>query len=281
MPKMLCVPLGSAILISMAVAWPAAAAPAPAKGGTIRVTTPRGAAIDLLEERPPGLGPFPVVVLAEGSGYDMRQPTLERVAHALVNAGIAVVRFDWAFHVSDPEHGQRSADRIPEIEDLTTVVALVRKAPWADPARIAVGGKSLGSIIAWRVLRREPDLKGALLLTPVCNPKPNTKVAGAPLAPVVGDNYPDPRVETRRAAWILGTSDPACAPAVLYQHLAGAGGAQVDVLRGDHDFIEPAPATAAANERTLDLVTRLATDFATSVLAPPVSAAKTPPRAVE
>jgi acetyl esterase len=252
----------------------------------IRIATPRGAVIELIEEHPVGAGPFAVVVLASGAGYDMRQPILERVAHALVAAGVGVIRFDWAYHVRDPEHGQQSADRAAEIEDLTAALALARKAPWVDPSRIAVGGKSLGSIIAWRVLRHERDVRGALLLTPVCSPRPKPESPGQPSSPIVDGNYPDVQAETRPTAWILGKTDPVCAPSILYRHLAGAGGsAQVDVLRGDHTFLEGPPsargADAHANEPTLDLVAGLSADFATSVLAPARAAAEALPRSVE
>ena len=286
--------LASAIVVCTPAISAAAGSPGDvaAAGAAIRAVTPRGAVIELIEEHPPGPGPFPAVVLASGSGYDMRQPILERVAHALVGAGVGVIRFDWAYRVRDPKHGQQSADRAAEIEDLTTALALARKAPWVDPSRIALGGKSLGSIIAWRVLRHEPDVRGALLLTPVCSPKPKAEAAssGPPSSPVVDGNYPDVRAETRPTAWILGKSDPACAPSILYQHLAGAGGgAQIDVLRGDHTFSEGSSSTtgtaaatnAATNETSLDLVARLSVDFATSVLARARATAADLPRTFE
>jgi len=286
--------LACAIIVCIPAVSSAAGSPGDvaSAGAAIRAVTPRGAVIELIEEHPAGPGPFPAVVLASGSGYDMRQPILERVAHALVAAGIGVVRFDWAYHVRDPQHGQQSADRGAEIEDLTTALALAKKAPWVDPSRIAVGGKSLGSIIAWRVLRREPDVRGALLLTPVCSPKPKLEPAsaGPPPSPVVDGNYPDVRAETRPTAWILGKNDPACAPSILYQHLAGAGGgAQIDVLRGDHTFSEgsssatgtAATTSAATNEKSLDLVARLSVDFATSVLTRARATAEDLPRTFE
>ena len=289
--------LASVIVVCIPALSAAAGSPgdvAPAVPGT-RLATPRGAVIEIIEEHPAGPGPFPAVVLASGSGYDMRQPILERVAHALVAAGIGVIRFDWAYHVRDPRHGQQSADRAAEIEDLTTALTLARKASWVDPSRIAVGGKSLGSIIAWRVLRHEPNVRGALLLTPVCSPKPKLEPAssGPPPAPIVDGNYPDVRAETRPTAWILGENDPACATSILYQHLAGAGGgAQIDVLRGDHTYSEGSPSAtgttaatnatnAATNERSLDLVARLSVDFATSVLTRARGTAEDLPRAFE
>jgi acetyl esterase len=282
--------LASAIIVCVPSIAAAATSPsdAAAAGAAIRAVTPRGAVIEIIEDHPSGPGPFPAVVLASGSGYDMRQPILERVAHALATAGVGVFRFDWAYHVQDPMHGRQSTDRAAEIEDLTTALSLARKATWVDPSRIALAGKSLGSIIAWRVLRREADVRGALLLTPVCSPKPKLtpESSGPPSPSTVDSNYPDVRSETRPTAWILGKSDPACAPSILYQHLAGAGGsAQVDVLRGDHTFSE-GPSSAmgtirATNEGSLDLVARLSVDFATAVLARARTTAEEPPRAIE
>lgn len=245
------------------------------------MTTPRGAPIDVIEQRPAGTGRFPVVILGSGAGYHMRLPVLERVARALVAAGIGVYRFDWAYRVRDPEKGRFSADRATEVEDLNTVLSIARKAPWVDRTRIAVGGKSLGSIIAWRVLRDAPDVKGALLLTPVCTP-------GSPPAPKrPEDNYPAVASEPRPTAWLLGNADPVCLPAILYRHLADSKNAQIDVLRGDHAFHGPPTSVPAAtgstppveDEATLDLVARLSVDFATTLLAPPhppIAATKRP-----
>ena len=133
----------------------------------------------------------------------MKLPILDRVAKALVAQGIAVFRFDWAYYVKDPEHGVPSKDRAAEIEDMNTVLALARKQPWVDASRIAVGGKSLGSIIAWRILRANPELKGALLLTPVCSPPGPTPIAA-------DTNYPEVSKEGRASAWVLGDRDPVC-----------------------------------------------------------------------
>jgi dienelactone hydrolase len=230
----------------------------------LHLTTPRGATVDVLQDRPSGPGPFPAIVLGSGAGYTMKLPILEHVAEALVAQGIAVFRFDWAYHVKDPEHGVPSKDRAPEIEDMNAVLALARKQAWVDGSRIVVGGKSLGSIIAWRVLRATPDLKGALLLTPVCSPP-----GPAPIAP--DTNYPDVSHEGRASAWVLGDRDPVCKDPILYRFLAEAAGpARIAVLEGNHSF-EDGPTTdpvvAARAEREIDLASRLAADFVASLLA--------------
>jgi predicted alpha/beta-hydrolase family hydrolase len=232
---------------------------------TIKVPTPRGAPIEVLEDRPPGNGPFPAIILGSGSGYTMKLPVLERVAQALVAQGIAVFRFNWAYEVKDPGHGTQSKDRSAEIEDMTTAVAFAKKQNWVDPNRLAVGGKSLGSIIAWRVLRAEPDVKGALLLTPVCSPPGPTAVA--PEA-----NYPDVASEARPSAWVLGDRDVVCRTPILYRFVAAEGGpARIDVVAGNHTFEDPAPAqdssAVARTDRTIDLVAHLSADFVSSLLA--------------
>lgn len=222
-----------------------------------RILTPRGAEIDVLVSRPVGQGPFPVVVLGSGSSYTMQQPILERVAQALVKSGVGVYRFDWAYHVRDPSQGKPSADRGDEIEDMSTVLTLARSESWTDSARVFLGGKSLGSIIAWQLLRRDPKVAGALLLTPVCS-RPNAPS----FTPDV--NYPEVAAEQRPVQWVLGDVDPVCEPRTLYRFVAGAPRAQrVALVRGNHAF---APSAAekepsVATRRVIELVAEVASHF--------------------
>lgn len=227
-----------------------------------RVVTPRGATIAVIAEKPPGSGPFPAIVLGSGSSYSKQAPVLEQTAQALLARGIAVYRFDWAYQIAGTPFAEQPKDRRAEIEDMNTVLALARADTAIDSHRLAVGGKSLGSIIAWRVLRATPELKGALLLTPVCSRE------GIPDAGAV--NYPGLAEENRPLSWILGESDPACPVITLYRFLSGANGApRVTVVGGDHSF-ESAGAPARTGP-TLDLVARLAADFTRALLGPETS----------
>ena len=232
---------------------------------SVQLKTPRGAPIEVLEEKPPGPGPFPVLVLASGQGYHMRLPILERLAQTFVREGIAVIRFNWAYFVKDGGRGAQSKDRSAEIEDMTAVLSLARREAWADKQRILVGGKSLGSIIAWRVLRASPDVRAAVLLTPVCSP-PDAAPGAAE------SNYPSVAAEPRPSAWIAGDRDPICRTPALY-HLLGsaAATARIDVVSGDHAF-ESSPSSdkpAADVNPNVELVTRLAIDFARAALKEP------------
>ena len=223
----------------------------------VRIATPRGAIIDVLAEKPAGKGPFPAVVLASGSSYHMRLPILQRIAQELLARGIAVYRFDWAYQVAGTPFAAQPKDRASEIEDMTTVLAIAQHDANIDRERIAVAGKSLGSIIAWQVLRTTPELRGALLLTPVCT------------RPEAGDitalNYPNAANETRPIAWILGNSDPACPSATLYRFIAATESpSRLNVLSGDHGF--ETTAGAAHDTHTVDLAATLSADFLADLL---------------
>ncbi len=221
-----------------------------------RAVTPRGAAVEVIAERPAGAGPFPAVILAAGAGYHMRLPIMEQTARALVAQGIAVYRFDWAYRVAGTDPARQPADHSAEIEDMQTVVALARQDPRIDRSRLVAGGKSLGSIIAWQVLRRDPELKGGLFLTPPCRRANADAGAG---------NFPGLDAEPRSRLWIVGDTDPLC-PVPSFHRLFAAGGQpdRVVVLSGDHSF--EVPDQPARNARTLDLVARLAADFVATLL---------------
>jgi dienelactone hydrolase len=224
----------------------------------LELVTPRGAPIEVLAERPPGKGPFPAIVLGSGSGYHARLPLLEQTARALLRSGVAVYRFNWAYFVRDPDQGKQSESRADEIEDMQTVIARARSAPFIDPKRVFVGGKSLGSIIAWRVFRSDPFLAGALLLTPVCS-----KASDPPFS--IERNYPDLLSEQRPVQWILGDSDPVCEPRALYRFLAGAPRPhKVSLLSGNHSFERgstPEKTPSPATKRQIQLAAELATEF--------------------
>jgi len=233
----------------------------------------RGVVVQILEDAPKGSGPFPVVVLASGAGGDMTQPLLAGLATSLAADGIAVVRFDWAYRTADPAKGQPSADLVAETQDLSAALAFARKNVRFDPTQIVVMGKSLGSVVAFRVFVRNPDLRGAVLLTPLCS------LPSRPDAPAWAlDPYPDFGGQRRPVALVAGDKDPICSLAALYR-MAGepASPARVAVTGGDHGFAAGAgadPATAEATRRNLDLAARNAADAAAAYLrALPASAA--------
>jgi dienelactone hydrolase len=194
----------------------------------------------------------------------MKRPILEGVAQSLVRSGVAVLRFDWAYFVKDPEKGRQSESRADEVEDMQAVLDHARAQAWADKAQVFVGGKSLGSIIAWRVLRGDPTIAGAVLLTPVCS-----RAAEPRLVPET--NYPDIASERRPIQWIFGDRDPVCDPRALYQHVARAPTSErISLLAGDHSFVAtgaPEKEPSRSTRRTIQLASDLAAEFVATAAA--------------
>ncbi|MBI3568158.1 MAG: alpha/beta hydrolase [Gemmatimonadetes bacterium] len=229
-----------------------------AQGAT--VDTPRGAKVAVFADLPAGRGPFAAVVLGPGAEYPMHAPVLEATTKELVARGIAVYRFDWAYYTADPKAGRASPGLKNEVEDMTSVVAYARRDARVAGDRLFAAGKSLGSLVAWRVLEADTTLRGGLLLTPVCS-----RTRDGIITAVADQNYPGIASERRPLAFIAGEQDPLCASPVLYGFAARAGGpARVAVVGGNHTFEEPslpADARLTALQRNVDLAGRFAADF--------------------
>ncbi|MBT9457207.1 MAG: alpha/beta hydrolase [Burkholderiaceae bacterium] len=231
-------------------------------GESLRVKTPRGAELEVVADLPSGPGPFAAIVLAPGQGYHLALPALEQTAQALVAQGIAVYRFNWAYFSGNPKAGKPSEDLSLELEDLRTVLALAKAEPRVAGARLSVGGKSLGSVVAWRALAADAGLRSGLFLTPVCSRTPQGQAVPVSHA---DENYPGIASERRPIAFIAGDQDPLCAASVLYRFAAPAPGpARVAIVGGDHSFENrklPAAAADAARIRNIRAVALLAGNF--------------------
>jgi dienelactone hydrolase len=176
-----------------------------------------------------------------------------------VAADVAVVRFDWAYRTADPAHGVQSNDLAAEVEDMTTALHLLDGDPHLDHGRIILMGKSLGSMVAWPVLAKRPDVKAAVLLAPLC-----TLPASVSPSPWRENIYPGFADHDRPIALIGGQSDPLCRNEVLYR-VAGAakGPIRIAIVGGDHSFVAGPgvdAATQQATERNLELAVNNAVD---------------------
>ena len=225
------------------------------------VVNAAGQRLAVIAEFPPGEGKFSAIVLAPGQGYHMALPAIEATARSLVEQGIAVFRFNWAYFTAEPR-GQPSEDLSRELQDLQAVLDAARKHPKVSSQNISVGGKSLGSLVAWRALAADSQLRSALLLTPVCSrvPKGETLPRSE-----VKENYPGFELERRPTLWISGDKDPLCAPTVLYGFVGGrANVARIAIVGGDHSYENrtlPQPAADTARRRNLAAVTALSAGF--------------------
>ena len=227
----------------------------------ITVHTSRGASVEVYVELPSGAGPFAAVVLAPGQGYHMRLPLLEQTARALVREGIAVYRFNWAYFTATPK-GTPSEQLTFELQDMQAVINLARTASHIDPKRIAVGGKSLGSLVAWQVFEKDKSLAGLLLMTPVCSRIPDGQTEPKSEA---AENYPGLAAESRPLAFVLGDQDSFCATDILQRFVSTLKvPPRISIMKGDHNFeVKGLTGTAgqAARDSNLQAVTQFAADF--------------------
>jgi predicted alpha/beta-hydrolase family hydrolase len=227
----------------------------------IAVVNAGGVRLSVIADFPPGEGRSPAIVLAPGQGYHMSLPAMEATARSLTEQGIAVFRFDWAYFTAEPK-GQPSDDLSKELQDLQAVLAAARVHSKVLAQNLSVGGKSLGSIVAWRAFAADSQLRSALLLTPVCSRVPKGETLPRSEAK---ENYPGFEIERRPTLSISGDKDLLCAPAVLYGLAAAShGAARVAIVGGDHSYESrslPPPAAEAARRRNLAAVSGLAASF--------------------
>jgi len=234
----------------------------------LRITTPRGASVEVIADYPSGSGPFAAVILAPGQGYHMAAPLLVQTAQQFTARGIAVYRFNWAFYSKDPREGRPAPDFSTEFEDMTAVLDRVRGDTRIDRAKIIAAGKSIGSVVAWKVFSENKDLKAGLFLTPLCS---RWQKEMNVFTPRVENNYPGIAEEKRPISFVFGDQDVAfCSPSILYRHAAQAGGAaRVAVLAGDHSFANPAlkgPEGEAAMLKNVGRAADLSADFVDTAL---------------
>lgn len=101
---------------------------------------------DLLENGPPDGAR--VVVLAHGAGAPMDSPFMDEFARGLAAADIRVLRFEFPYMQKRREgQGRRAPDRRPVLEERWRET--ISRA--GDPARLIIGGKSMGGRIASQV----------------------------------------------------------------------------------------------------------------------------------
>jgi alpha/beta superfamily hydrolase len=164
---------------------------------------------------PPGAGAGAVVCHPHPQyGGDMENELVVRLTHALVDAGLATLRFDFR---GVGASGGRHDDGRGEVDDVRAAAALLRARLGA--AQVTLVGYSFGSLMAMRAAALEPNaVAGAIAIAPPVRMMGLEFLAGCrvPVAFVLGDRdqfCPVAALETARARF---------APASIQTVIAGA-----------------------------------------------------------
>lgn len=173
-------------------------------------------------------GPATAVILAPGAGIDMNSAFLSAMHEGLAAHGSVTVKFNFPYK----ELGRRAPDPAPVLESCyTRVLERIRGDPQIAPARVVIGGKSLGGRIASHLAAQGQEVAGLILL-------------GYPL-------HPPGKMERLRVAhldkirapmlFFAGTRDPLCNLALLRQTLERLPAPiELHVIEGgDHSFALP------------------------------------------
>lgn len=169
-----------------------------------------------------------VLLVAPGGACDPRLDLYDEMGRASKSKQTLVVRMHWSYCVADPEKGRPSETLQDEDEDLRTALSFLIKWLNLDEKDIVLGGKSLGSIVGQRVFQKNQNLKGFLLMTPICTRNGKN---------VFADYYIGLDQETRPVAVIKGDADPLCDTLHWIEYLADrAPNFKSTLVQGDHGF---------------------------------------------
>ena len=192
-----------------------------------------------------------VVILAGGQSCESSSDLFETLRNETLAAGFNFVQFNWGYCALG-ESAAPSAFLLDEIDDLSSVFQFVKSDARFRSDQISLLGKSLGSIVAYRVFARIPEARGLGLLTPVCSVQnPSARLGRFAGSDVGVRNYPDLDSQTR-PIWIgTGRNDKACLIPELYQLISHTqGNVSTMVVAGDHSFRVMTPSGELDPEKT-------------------------------
>ena len=122
---------------------------------------------------PNGGGPFPAIVLVQGSGPNDEDETIgsnkpfKDLAWGLASRGIAVLRYEKRTHKYAAQLAKDSANFTVKEEvtdDARSAVALLTTQPEVDKKRIYVLGHSLGGMLAPRIAEGDGQIAGIIIM---------------------------------------------------------------------------------------------------------------------
>ncbi len=157
---------------------------------------------------PNGPGPFPAVVLVAGSGPADRNESFgpnkpfQDLAWGLASAGIAVLRYEKRTYVYAKQMAADTTITVKQetMDDAVAAVALLRRTPKVDPARVFLVGHSLGAYLAPRIAAEIPgQLAGIAMLEAPSTPLPQLVVIQEEYLASLQGGSPSPQVEQQLA----------------------------------------------------------------------------------
>jgi dienelactone hydrolase len=122
---------------------------------------------------PNGAGPFPAVVLVQGSGPHDRDETIgsnkpfRDLAGGLASRSVAVLRYDKRSRVA-PQTIRTVNEEV--VEDAKAAIGLLSADPKIDRTRIIVLGHSLGGTLAPRIAAEDPRTTGIVIMAGAVRP---------------------------------------------------------------------------------------------------------------
>lgn len=171
---------------------------------------------------PKGQGPFPAVVLVQGSGPQDRDETIgpnkpfKDIALGLASRGIAVLRYDKRSKVYGPKMAKidwkgNFTVKDEVIDDALAAVELLRHSQKIAPNKIFVLGHSLGGILIPRIGKADPKIAGLIMMAG-CGTQPLEEVVSRQLTYIASLNGPitdDTRREIDKEKQLILKSAPA------------------------------------------------------------------------
>ena len=137
-----------------------------ADGSTGRLTEFRGVgglAIPAYIRKPPGPGPFPVVVLMHGGRYG--KAATVGTGRSMQSPVADFVQAGWAVYAADYRPAEKIAIVPIEVDDTVEAVKAARGMAGIDPQRVGLMGGSHGGQVLSRVVSRV-NTRGAILCAP-------------------------------------------------------------------------------------------------------------------
>ena len=168
------------------------------------------------------------LILAHGAGNDMNSPFLSFVHEAVAARGVLSVKFNFPYK----ERRAKLPDRTPLLEATwRALIASVRDEPALAPARLFLGGKSMGGRIASQVVAAGEACDGLVFLGyPLHPPRRPERLRTAHLSAVASPML-----------FIQGTRDALCDLVLLRGVLKGLRTPSIlhVIEGGDHSFHAP------------------------------------------